>query len=531
MYGHNCYIVNGLRRPSYPALSLSSSRNDEVSASERYLVAAWICFGALLRVLSLCFSDNSGGDAVARASGSAAWLSHPSLKFVFADSYPPGHFWLIGLFSLVVPNVLWASRLLSLVCGVASLYIVWRLARLCYGPSCALLSLAIFTLYSLHIGYSTTSSSEVPYLFFLLAGTYLFLSGIQSSTNRIGRLLLSGLLFSVSESIRFEAWAFCAGVAAAAGFAWVLRLRRRGVGVVPLGVWLFTTALWPVFMMAYCQHSFGDPMYLVHHTHMLNVEGLKTVSVLHQIAVMPVAILASVSVTAVLAGLVGEVISLSPFSAEAFILAGATLFFAGVEAYQVATGGLQAMARYTITLGTVLCIMSGVGFEWAIGKWAPGHATLARRVFVALAALNCILLACVSLFSNPIADELASVSPRLRYQGHVAEVAGFLHGRLRPEQGVVFDDYNDESNILAVASGLPLVPGDRAYLASRKNEVSVSDYIAKIHPRFFVFSDRGTLRQWFYLRPGCLDSQTVGGIVFRCAYRGQVYRIYELSYP
>jgi hypothetical protein len=529
MYGHNCYIVNGLRRPSYPALSLSSSRNDEVSASERYLVAAWICFGALLRVLSLCFSDNSGGDAVARASGTAAWLSHPSLKFVFADSYPPGHFWLIGLFSLVVPNVLWASRLLSLVCGVASLYIVWRLAQLCYGPSCALLSLAIFTFYSLHIGYSTTSSSEVPYLFFLLAGTYLFLSGIPSSTNRIGRLLLSGLLFSISESIRFEAWAFCAAVAAAAGFAWVLRLRRRGVGAVPLGVWLFTVALWPIFMMAYCQHSFGDPMYLVHHTRMLNVVGLKTVSVLHQIAVMPVAILASVSVIAVLAGLVGEVISLSFFSAEAFILAGATLFFAGVEAYQVATGGLQAMARYTITLGTMLCIMSGAGLEWIIEKWTTQHATLIRRGFIALAGLNCVVLAGVSLYSNPLADELASVSPRLRYQGHIAEVATYLRSHMKPEDRVVFDDYNDESNILADASGLPLLPGDRAYLGSRKNEISVSDYIARVHPRFLVFSDRGTLRRELDLRPG--DSQTVGGIVFHCAYRGQVYRIYELSYP
>jgi len=510
--------------------TVSPSRRDGVSSSERRVVVAWLCFGALLRVLSLCFSDNAGGDAGAHASAAAAWLSHPSAKFVFG-TYPPGHFWLIGLFSLAVPNVVLAGRLLSLACGVASLCVVWRLARLCYGPSSAVLSLAIFTLYSLHIGYSTTSSAEVPYLFFLLAGTYLFLSGVQASSHRLGRLLLSGLLFSVSESIRFEAWVFFAAIAAAAACAWLLNLRRRGVAALPFAGWILAAGIWPVFMMAYCRHFYGDAMYLVHQNRERVLESLRTVSTAHQFAVMPVAILASVSPAAVLAGIAGGLFSLSFFSEEAFILAGATLLFAGVEAHQIAAGGLLATARYTITLGTMLCIMSGAGLEWAIQKWPARHATLTRRGFLALAALNCLLLACVSFYSNPLADELASVSPRLRYQRHILEVANYLRNHMKPGDNVVFDDYNVESNVLSEASGLPIVPGDRAYLASRKNAISVSDYIAAAHPRFLVYSDRGTLRQSLDLHPGCLDSQTVAGIVFHCACKGQVYRVYELSYP
>lgn len=504
-------------------------RCDDVSASERRLVVGWLCFGALLRVLSLCFSDNAGGDAGAHATGAAAWLAHPSVRMVFG-TYPPGHFWLIGLVSLVVPNVFWAARLLSLVCGVASLYVVWRLARLCYGPSCALLSLAIFTLYSLHVGYSTTSSAEVPYLFFLLAGIYLFLSGIQSSTNRLGRLFLSGLLFSVSESIRFEAWVFFAAVAAAAVFAWMMSLRRRGVGFLPFVSWAFAAALWPVFMMAYCHRSFGDPMYLVDENRVRVLESLKTTSALHQFAVMPLAILASVSPVAALAGLAEVVLSLSLSSAQAFILAGATLLFAGVEGYQIASGGLLATARYTITLGTMLCVMSGAGLEWAIEKWMARHATFIRRVFIVLAMLNCTLLACASLYSNPLADELASVSPWLRRQRHVAEVGTYLRSHMKPDDSVVFDNYNDESNVLSDASGLPILPGDRAYLVNRKNETSVWDYITRVHPRFLVYSDRGALRQWIDLGPGCFDLQRNGGIVFHCTYSGQVYRVYELSY-
>jgi hypothetical protein len=510
--------------------SVSATRCDGVTASERRLVIAWLSFGALLRVLFLCFSDNAGGDAGVHASAAAAWLAHPTTKFVFG-TYPPGHFWLIGLFSLLVPNVVWAGRLLSLTCGVASLYVVWRVARLCYGPSGGLLSLAIFTLYSLHIGYSTTSSAEVPYLVFLLAGTYLFLSGLQASSNRLGRLFLSGLLFSVSESIRFEAWVFCAAVAAAAACAWIVRLRRRGVQLVPFGAWILAAALWPVLMMAYCRHFFGDAMYLVDQNRVRVLESLKAVSVLHQFAVMPMAIVASVSPLAVLAGLVGGVFSFSLFPAEGFILAGATLLFAGVESYEIATGGLLALARYTITLGAMLCIMSGAGLEWTIQKWMVRHATVVRRGFVALAALNCLLLACASFYSNPLADEVASVSPRLRYPRHIAEVATFLRSHLKPEDRVVVDDYKVESNIVSDASGLPIVPSDRAYLVSRKNEISVSEYIATAHPRFLVYSDHGALRQSLDLQPGCVDSQKVAGIVFHCAYNGQVYRVYELSYP
>ena len=512
---------------AYPAQEIAAPARSEKSA-------AWslIAIGAVCRIVSFCFSDNAGGDAGAHAGAAAAWLQHPGLKFIFGTQ-PPGHFWLIGLLALVVPNVVWAARLLSLLCGIATLYVVWRLARLCYGPSSALLSLGVFTFYSLHIGYSTTSSAEVPYLFFLLAGTYLLLSGLQASSNRLPRLFLAGLLFSVSESIRCEAWVVCAAMAAAVACAWILSLRRRGVKLLPLGVWILAAGLWPVLMMTYCRHYFGDPMYLVDQNRVRVLGSLKTVSVLHQFAVMPLAIIASVSPLGVLAGLAGEVFSLSLFSAEAFILAGATLLFAGVEGYQIATGGLLGLARYTITLGTMLCIMSGAGLNWAIekGKWWPRHATLIRRGFIVLAALNCMLLACVSFYSNPLADELASVSPRLRYPRHIAEVATYLRSHLQPEDRVIVDDYKVESNIVSDAAGLPIVPGDRAYLVSRKNEISVSEYIARAHPRFLVYSESGTLRRSLELSPVCLDSQRVAGIVFHCAYNGQVYRVYELSYP
>ena len=80
-------------------------------------------------------------------------------------------------------NVVFAGRFLSLVAGIGSLFAVWRLARNLSGEASGVAALAIFVFYSLHIGYSTTSSAEAVYLFFLLAALALFL--VTSATIRV----------------------------------------------------------------------------------------------------------------------------------------------------------------------------------------------------------------------------------------------------------------------------------------------------------------------------------------------------------
>jgi 4-amino-4-deoxy-L-arabinose transferase-like glycosyltransferase len=128
-----------------------------------------ISFGLLLRA-TFFLATNNGGDALARAETAAGWLQHPSLALDFAGpNWPPVHFRMMAGVSLLVHSVTLGSRLFSLMFGPLSVWIVWRLARDLYGELAALLSVAIFSLYSLHIGYTTTSSSEATYLGLLLA--------------------------------------------------------------------------------------------------------------------------------------------------------------------------------------------------------------------------------------------------------------------------------------------------------------------------------------------------------------------------
>jgi hypothetical protein len=56
-------------------------------------------------------------------------------------------------------------------------------------------------------------------------------------------------------------------------------------------------------------------------------------------------------------------------------------------------------------------------------------------------------------------------------------------------------------NILSEAAGLPVPPGRRADLVSKKNDVTVLQHVDPEQPRFLVYSDQGTLRQWLALRP------------------------------
>lgn len=497
--------------------------------SKAGLVFSLIAVGALVRIASICFSDNAGGDAGAHISLAAEWLQHPDLRLAF-DTYPPGHFWLIGIFSLVVRNVVWAGRLLSLACGIGSLVFVWKISRLLWGDTAAVFSLTACALYSLHIGYSGTSSAEVPYLFFLLVGSYFFFAAVAEARIDLGKMALSGISFSVAESVRYEAWIFLAALGAAEAGVWVYRRHHSLVKSSPsFIVWLLTAGAWPILMMTYSQRVFGDPMYLVTWNHQRVIHSLASTPRSHQLLVMPVALLLSISIWVAVAAMIGMAVSLRRTLASVFAIA--TLLFASIEAYEILRGGLLATARYTITLGVLLCILSGCGFEWVIQKTAPSRFRLAYFFVVILLTLNCVVLVAVAASSSHLADSFASVSPWLRYQPHIAEVGRYLRAHLRADDAVVFDDYNAESNILSDAAGFPPLPGRRAYLAAKKNSITALTYMNEEHPRYLVFSDRGTLRETFGIIPGCHAVQRVDKAELHCVFSGQTYRIFELSYP
>lgn len=491
-----------------------------------------VAVGMVIRILSFVASRNTGGDALARVALAANWLQHPTLKVIF-DTYPPGHFWLMGGLALLVRDVGFAGRLLSLLLGIGSLLLVWKLAVMLYGETAAIFSLTVISLYTMHIAYSTTSSSEISYLFFLLLSLFCFFSYLREEPKHLSYLSLSGIALSISESIRFEAWVFFLGMFLLLAFPAVLNLDHRG------GLWSrfrpvltfgIAGGIWPVFMMAYCYRKFGDPMYLLNWTHVRVQHLLATQPspVGYQLSLMPVALLISLSPLALAAATYGLMKSFGLPLPRA--LAALALLFFAIQNYQLFRGATTVVARYSLTMGTLLAIFSGCGFALICRELAYRRVRLAMAVVGALISCNSLAVLAMSEVPNRYADKFASVSPRLRYPTRIAEVGKYLRTHMDSGDAVVIDDYNEESNILADASGLPVVPGERVYLQSAKNAIDARQYIEARRPRFLVYSDVGTLRSSLFLPKSCGQDAGVDGVKFRCAFANRFYRVYELSY-
>jgi dolichyl-phosphate-mannose-protein mannosyltransferase len=496
------------------------------------LTAVVISCGALLRIISYFLSDNSGGDAGARVRLTAQWLQSPTWKVVF-DVYLPGHFWLIGLFDGLCHNVLVAGRCLSLVLGIASIVVVWRLARVLYGARAATLSATVFSLFTLHIGYSTTSSSEVPYLFFTLLAMLLFYSATADGNANTWYLAASGISLSIAESIRYEAWVIFAALGIALVACVLFHPTQRWSDwrqIQSVAVFGVTAGAWPAFMMWYSWRTFGNPLYLVtlNHARVVHFLAENPKPVIAQLSVFPIAWLISLSPVAVMAAFYGLCRSFSNRQTAAF--AASTLFLGAVQFYQILTHGLLANARYSISLGVLLAVVAGFGFDKLIATWTASRAKMAQAVLFLFLFGNAAAVLAVSEIPNPYADRFANVSPRLRYSPRIATVARYLREHMGPTDCVLIDNYNVESNHIADAAGLPLVRSPRVYLEVNKNSITAREYLHTVHPRFLVYASGGTLRNWLKLPGSCDEDDEVDGIRFRCAFTNQVYRVYELTY-
>ncbi|MGO9403370.1 MAG: ArnT family glycosyltransferase [Terriglobales bacterium] len=505
--------------------------------SRRYTAHAMalIAVGAVLRTTSFFYSANCGGDAWARLALTAEWLKHPVFKLGYG-AYPPGHFWLIGLFTFLFHDVVFAGRFLSLVSGIGSLFAVWRLARNLYGEASGVAALAIFVFYSLHIGYSTTSSAEAVYLVFLLAALALFFGYFRDDSRPLFQLALAGLSLSVAETIRLEAWVIFFGLGIilvvleyqdqASQPAWFARWLK------PVVIFGLTAGAWPIFSMVCNAILFHDPMRVLSQHNTLVTGWFKThpVPLAYQLALGPGALLISLSPLAVLAALYGFWKSWSCSLRLASSFAALTLFFAIVQNYEIATGKLLAMARYTMTLGAMLAVIGGFGCERLSARFFPGRPRLAYAVLLAFLAANLGIVFFLSEHPNRFSSKVGSVSPRLRYAPHILGVAHYLSTHMKAGDAVVIDNYNEESNVVGQASALPLDPGRRAFLANTSYDETVDQYISRERPRFVVYSDQGTLRRWLNLSPECGNAR-IDGMDYQCKFANPIYRIYQLAEP
>jgi hypothetical protein len=472
---------------------------------------------AVLRLASFLLSENAGGDALARAQLTARWLQSPGLQFHF-DVWLPVHFWMMGAVSLLVGDVGLGSRLLSLVLGVASVYAMWALTRELDGPGPALYSTIVCALYSLHIAYSVTSSCDVPYLFFVLAGLALFFRGRRERS--LWLLAWGGFMLTLGAGMRYEAWVVIAALNA------VLLFRREFKGLL---VFLPASGAWPAFWMVYEWVTRGNPLYspALNYSWVANDINFYGASLAYRLLLPPGVILITLTPLAVL----GFVLSArrvwevrGPLAEFACVSA----FFAAVQFYQIAAGGTMSYARYTLTLGAMVATLSGVGLYRSLPR---------RGLLVGVMAANLCALFLLATVSNPFINKVRSLAPVLHFTTYVEETGKYLKGHLGPRDAVVIDEYNYEPNLIAAVAGLPLLEGERAYLipdrtTPARQEQAVAGllpYLRSRRPAYIVYAEQGVLRQTLQLPASCSGAQ-VEEMRLTCVFRNEQYRIYEIGY-
>jgi hypothetical protein len=530
-------MKNELSKASGKLMELADPPVNSLAESEdsRHVVPHevwWILLaGAVLRVTFFLFAENNGGDALARAAMTAGLLEH-HVSWLNFEPWLPMHFWLMAGVSVIVGEPGLGARMLSLLLGIASLGVFWVLAREVYDWSAATFSLMIFALYSLHIGYSTTSSSEVPYLFFLLAGLLGFF--VYRRSGSLAILGLAAVALGISAGIRYEAWICIFALVLilifmprphAAGRFWRAEHVRE--------VFLFggIAGAWPLFWLIYQWKAFGKPLYGVTMNYKWVVEqvAIEHKSRLYHLALSPGVILLTLSPLIVAASFYGLALGLREHTGREFALI--FVMMGAVFSYQISAGGLLPLARYTITLGTLLAIASGYGLDRIAQSLSQPRVRQFRAALGLMLVINLVAILTFSEMRNPFSDQFSAVSPRVRFRNHIEEVRRYLKPRLKPDDAVVIDDYNVESNIIAAAIGLPLVGPNRAFLASSQPVSDLPEYIDRRHPRYLIYSDRGVLRPYLTLPDKCPASFiSLRGMEFRCLFGNDVYRVYEVSY-
>lgn len=476
-----------------------------------------LCAGSLLRLASFFFSENAGGDALARVGLTAQWLQNPNLNLHFGV-WLPMHFWMIGAMSLIVGDVELAGRLLSLILGIASLIAFWELAEELDGIESAIYSSILFIFYSLHIAYSVTSSCDVPYLFFVLTGLALFFR--WRGTGGYSLLCIAGFSLTFGSGIRYEAWV----VIFALDLILLYRREWRALTCFAL-----VSGVWPGFWMAYEWLTRGNPLYAPVLNRTLVAQDLNTfaTSMKYRLLLPPGVVLITLS-PLVLIGILFSIRYIlkqkGPISEFTFVVC----FFALVQIYQVFSGGVMAFARYTLTLGTMAAILSGIGLRQVLPY---------KKLVVGVMLLNLAALLVLSFADSPFINKARSVSPVLRFVTYLHDTGKFLRRHLGQNDAVVIDEYNYEANQLAVLAGMPLLEQERALkipdatdrLKQSEKVSQLLPYLRRRHPKYLVYANRGELRAYLPFPPDC-SHMRIEQMYFHCVFHNSEYQIYEIQY-
>jgi len=217
---------------------------------ERRLEIIALFAGLAARLPAFFLGVEHYGDAPVRIELAERWLAAPHVwrGFTEAFQFGPLHLSLVASSLALWPARHWSPKLFSLACGLASLVLLYRLARRFVAKEAAFAAAMILAFSPLHIQASTTAASEAPFCALLLGCLLLLLSG---------RTIVPGLLLACAGLVRYDGWLYVP-LCGALVYAQRRNLRDAAlfcaVAALPVPLWLWQNHLYA-----------GDALAPIHH--------------------------------------------------------------------------------------------------------------------------------------------------------------------------------------------------------------------------------------------------------------------------
>ncbi|XXF76670.1 glycosyltransferase family 39 protein [Myxococcaceae bacterium GXIMD 01537] len=244
--------------PTAPPLSALPESSPEPST--RLLLGVLLVAALLPRLLLFPVNENLYGDAVVRTELAERWLNDPHLIKSYQDGayqFGPLHVYLVGG-ALTVLGREDAGRAVSLLFGVLSVVPLFLLTRRLFGWRAGMAAGLAFSVWGMHLQFSTTAGSEAVSLFLMLWVLSLFAEGLDE--NRFAPLFWSAMVLNLACATRYDAWLFMPLLTLAPLVAPEDRVaaitRSFGFGLLCLP--------FPLLWMQGNEMASGDPFYPIH---------------------------------------------------------------------------------------------------------------------------------------------------------------------------------------------------------------------------------------------------------------------------
>lgn len=125
---------------------------------------------------------------------------------IYSGVWLSPHFWLNGFFMFFIKDIMIAAGLVSVIFSAISLYYFYKVIEISFNKQVAIISSVIFCVFPFQAWLSMSGLPESTYFYFIIAGIYYFIRWYQTNLSR--DLILSAVMFALSNGFRYEGWLF-----------------------------------------------------------------------------------------------------------------------------------------------------------------------------------------------------------------------------------------------------------------------------------------------------------------------------------